>query len=31
MEALNARDGVVFVHPGAHPTNKQIDLPWPAS
>ena len=29
MEALNARDGVVFVHPGAHPTNKQIDLPWP--
>ena len=30
MEALNARDGVVFVHPGAHPTNKLIDLPWPA-
>ena len=29
MEALNARDGVVFVHPGAHPTNKLIDLPWP--
>ena len=29
MEALNARDGVVFVHPGAHPANKQIDLPWP--
>jgi predicted TIM-barrel fold metal-dependent hydrolase len=29
MEALNARDGVVFVHPGSHPVNKQIDLPWP--
>ena len=29
MEALNARDGVVFVHPGSHPANKQIDLPWP--
>ena len=29
MEALNARDGVVFVHPGTHPANKQIDLPWP--
>ena len=29
MEALNARDGVVFVHPGTHPLNKQIDLPWP--
>ena len=29
MEALNARDGVVFVHPGTHPSNKQIDLPWP--
>jgi predicted TIM-barrel fold metal-dependent hydrolase len=30
MEALNERDGVVFVHPNAHPTNKLIDLPWPA-
>ena len=29
MEALNARDAVVFVHPGTHPTNKQIQLPWP--
>ena len=29
MEALNERDGVVFVHPGTHPTNKQIELPWP--
>jgi predicted TIM-barrel fold metal-dependent hydrolase len=30
MEAINARDGVVFMHPNAHPTNKLIDLPWPA-
>jgi 6-methylsalicylate decarboxylase len=30
MDALNARDGVVFVHPNAHPANKLIDLPWPA-
>ena len=30
MEALDACDGVVFVHPGAHPANKLIDLPWPA-
>ena len=30
MDALNQRDGVVFVHPGTHPTNKQIELPWPA-
>jgi len=30
MEALNERDGVVFVHPNAHPTNKLIELPWPA-
>ena len=24
MEALNARDAVVFVHPGTHPPNKLI-------
>ena len=30
MEALNERDGVVFLHPGTHPTNKLIQLPWPA-
>jgi predicted TIM-barrel fold metal-dependent hydrolase len=30
LEALNAREGVVLVHPGAHPANKLIDLPWPA-
>ncbi len=29
MEALNTRDAVVFVHPGTHPTNKLIQLPWP--
>jgi predicted TIM-barrel fold metal-dependent hydrolase len=30
LAALDERSGVVFVHPGAHPTNKLIDLPWPA-
>jgi predicted TIM-barrel fold metal-dependent hydrolase len=30
MEALNARGAVAFVHPGAHPTNRLIELPWPA-
>jgi predicted TIM-barrel fold metal-dependent hydrolase len=30
MEALNARGAAVFVHPGAHPTNRLIELPWPA-
>ncbi|CAM9954302.1 unnamed protein product, partial [Phaeothamnion confervicola] len=29
MEALNERDAVVFVHPGTHPLNSKIDLPWP--
>jgi len=29
MEALNARDGVVFVHPGVHPSNATLQLPWP--
>src|SRR5581483_3743524 len=29
MEALNARDAVVFVHPGTHPLNKNLQLPWP--
>ncbi len=29
MEALDARAAVVFVHPGTHPTNKLIQLPWP--
>lgn len=29
MEALNSRDGVVFIHPGTHPLSKQVQLPWP--
>ena len=29
MEALDARDAVVFVHPGTHPLNAKIELPWP--
>ena len=29
MEALDARAATVFIHPGTHPLNKQIDLPWP--
>jgi predicted TIM-barrel fold metal-dependent hydrolase len=29
MTALNERDAVVFVHPGTHPANKLIQLPWP--
>ena len=29
MDALNARDGVVFVHPGTHPLSKDVKLPWP--
>ncbi len=29
MEALDARSAVVFVHPGTHPSNKTLQLPWP--
>ena len=29
LDLLNARGAVVFVHPGSHPVNKQIDLAWP--
>jgi predicted TIM-barrel fold metal-dependent hydrolase len=29
MAALNERDAIVFVHPGTHPTNKLLQLPWP--
>jgi predicted TIM-barrel fold metal-dependent hydrolase len=29
LEALNARDAVVFVHPGLHPSSKGLALPWP--
>jgi 6-methylsalicylate decarboxylase len=30
LDALNARDAVVFVHPGLHPSSKGLALPWPA-
>jgi 6-methylsalicylate decarboxylase len=29
LEALDAREAVVFVHPTYHPSSKSIDLPWP--
>ena len=29
LAALDERNAVVFVHPGTHPTNKLIQLPWP--
>jgi 6-methylsalicylate decarboxylase len=29
LELLNARDAVVFVHPGLHPSSKGLALPWP--
>jgi 6-methylsalicylate decarboxylase len=29
MEALNAHDAVVFVHPALHPSSRKLDLPWP--
>ncbi len=29
LEALDARDAVVFIHPTYHPSSKAIDLPWP--
>jgi predicted TIM-barrel fold metal-dependent hydrolase len=29
MAALDARDAVVFLHPGTHPLNPQLKLPWP--
>jgi predicted TIM-barrel fold metal-dependent hydrolase len=29
MEALNTRDAVVFLHPGTHPLNSELKLPWP--
>jgi predicted TIM-barrel fold metal-dependent hydrolase len=30
LALLNARDAVVFVHPGLHPSSKGLALPWPA-
>ena len=29
MATLDERSAVVFVHPGTHPTNKLLTLPWP--
>jgi 6-methylsalicylate decarboxylase len=29
LDLLNARGGVVFVHPGLHPSSKGLALPWP--
>jgi 6-methylsalicylate decarboxylase len=29
LEALNARDAVVFVHPALHPSSRTLELPWP--
>jgi predicted TIM-barrel fold metal-dependent hydrolase len=30
LEMLNARAGVVLVHPGLHPSSASLALPWPA-
>jgi predicted TIM-barrel fold metal-dependent hydrolase len=30
MAALDAQSAVVFVHPGLHPSSKDLALPWPA-
>ncbi len=30
METLDAQGAVVFVHPGLHPSSKDLALPWPA-
>ena len=30
LEALNARDAVVFIHPTLHPSSRKLDLKWPA-
>ena len=29
LDALNARDAVVFVHPALHPSSRKLALPWP--
>jgi predicted TIM-barrel fold metal-dependent hydrolase len=29
MEALNAHDAVVFIHPSLHPSSRNLALPWP--
>jgi predicted TIM-barrel fold metal-dependent hydrolase len=30
LDLLNARDSVVLVHPGLHPSSANLALPWPA-
>src|SRR5262249_61803107 len=30
MELLDARAAIVFVHPGLHPSSRNLPLPWPA-
>src|SRR5262249_1642453 len=30
VELLDARAAVVFVHPGLHPSSRNLALPWPA-
>jgi predicted TIM-barrel fold metal-dependent hydrolase len=29
LEALDARDAVVLIHPAFHPSSRKLDLPWP--
>jgi predicted TIM-barrel fold metal-dependent hydrolase len=29
LEALDARDAVVFIHPALHPSSRGLSLPWP--
>jgi predicted TIM-barrel fold metal-dependent hydrolase len=29
LDALNARDAVVFIHPALHPSSRKLELPWP--
>jgi predicted TIM-barrel fold metal-dependent hydrolase len=29
LDALNARDAVVFIHPALHPSSRKLALPWP--
>ncbi|HEY6254630.1 MAG TPA: amidohydrolase family protein [Xanthobacteraceae bacterium] len=29
LDALDQRGAVVFIHPGMHPSSRQLDLPWP--
>lgn len=29
MEFLDAREAVVHIHPGMHPSSRSLDLPWP--